>query len=214
VGADREALVADLLCRALSFEASSSKEWTRPLMPNSTDGNNVSTMAGQTHQAGDDRTAERVAAAVSKSKRNLHDGLMAASSAAEAVRSAERRLKIKVEYALEAVYKLRCQLRSVPADGRKSLSSDAGVGRWSAEDFGYSITQLARLTLGDKFKPANLEACVRLLQLAEQENIAPKGFLRFMRKVGGVDVNTKVFHKLAEQPKVGTTWLKRPAKGQ
>src|SRR5215211_1067897 len=58
-------------------------------------------------------TAGRIASAVSKTKRSFHDKLMAASSTADAVRSAERRLKIKVEYALKAVYELRCQLRPV-----------------------------------------------------------------------------------------------------
>jgi hypothetical protein len=93
------------------------------------------------------------------------------------------------------------------------VSSDAGVGRWSAEDSEYSIKHLVQLVLSDMFKPATLQACVKLLQLAEQENIASKDFLRFMRKVGGVDVNTIVVHKLAKQPGAGTILLKRPAKG-
>ena len=72
-------------------------------MPNSTDGNNVSISAGQTRQASGDRTAERIASAVSEAKEGFHDKLLDASSAAEAARSAERLLKIKAEYALEAV---------------------------------------------------------------------------------------------------------------
>ncbi len=123
---------------------------------------------------------------------------MAAKSAADLVQRAKTRLQINIEYALEAVYKLRCQLRPVPVDGRKPVSSDAGPGRWSAEASGYSITQLVRLILGDKLDPASLKASVELLQLAEGENTAPKNFRRFMRKVSGVDVNTKAVHRSAK----------------
>ena len=78
-------------------------------MPNSTDGSKVSILAGQTRQVSGDRTAERVASAVSEAKMDLRQKLMAASSAAEAARSAERLWKTKAEYALEAVYELRYQ---------------------------------------------------------------------------------------------------------
>lgn len=61
-------------------------------MPNSTDGKKVSISARQPLQAGEDRTAARIAAAVSKTKKDSLDKVMAAKSAADAVQSAKRRL--------------------------------------------------------------------------------------------------------------------------
>ena len=182
-------------------------------MSSSTDGNKVSILAGQTQQASGDRTAERLAAVVSEAKEGFHDKLMAASSAAEAMRSAERLLKTKAEYALEAVYELLCQLRPDPTSGRKPIPSNAGVGIWPVGSSEYYITELVQLFFADKLKPASLEACVKLLQLAEKENIAPENFRRFMRNVGGTDVNVKFVMKPAKQPGPDATSLKRPAEG-
>ncbi len=167
-------------------------------MPNSTDGNNVSILAGQTRQASGDRTAERVAAVVSEARMGLRQKLMAASSAAEAMRSAERLLKTKAEYALEAVYELLCELRPDPAGRPGPVPSNAGVGIWPVGNSEYCITELVRLFFADELKPASLEACVKLLQVAEKENVAPENFRRFMRNVGGIDVNVKFVIKSAK----------------
>ena len=138
-------------------------------MPNSTDGSKVSILAGQTRQASGDRTAERVAAVVSEARMGLRQKLMAASSAAEAMRSAERLLKTKAEYALGAVYELLCERRPDPANGRKPIPPNAGVGIWPIANSEYDITELVRLFFADELKPASLEACVKLLQLAEKK---------------------------------------------
>jgi hypothetical protein len=183
-------------------------------MPNSADGNNASILAGQTQQANEDRIAERIASAVSKTKRGLHNKLMAASSAAEAMRRAEGLLKIKTEYALEAVYELRHQHRLDPAGKPKPVSSNAGAGTWSVANSEYDITELVRLFFADKLKPASLKTCVKLLQLAEKESVAPENFRRFMRNVGGIDVNVKLLIKSAKQPGPDATSLKRPAEGR
>lgn len=103
-----------------------------------------------------------------------------------------------IDCALETVYELRCQFRPDPADGRKPVSSIAGVGVRSIEISCYDTAELVRLIFGNKLNPASLTTCVELLQPAERENIAPDKLRRFMRKIGGVEVNTKIVHKSAK----------------
>jgi hypothetical protein len=128
-------------------------------------------------QAGGDRTAGRVASAVAEAKRDIYDRLMEANSAAETVRSAERQLQTTVERALEAVYALWYRLSMAP--------SEMGVDARSAGAPGHEIAQLARLIFGGVLGPAALEACVNLLQLAEEEATPPHEFGSFMWEVCG-----------------------------
>lgn len=77
-------IVAGLLCRALSFGASSPRKRNRRPMLNSTDGNKVSISVRQAPRASDDRTAARIAAVVSKTKKDSLVKFMAAKSAVDA----------------------------------------------------------------------------------------------------------------------------------
>ena len=106
-----------------------------------------------------------------------------------------------------------CELRPDPASGRKPIPSIDGVGIWPIGNSEYCITELVRLFFADELKPASLKACVKLLQLAEKENVAPENFRRFMRNVGGIDVNVKFVIKSAKQPGSDATSLKRLAEG-
>lgn len=54
-------------------------------MPNGTDGNKVSILASQTPQASEDCTAEHIASAVSKTKKDFLVKFMAAKLAADAM---------------------------------------------------------------------------------------------------------------------------------
>jgi hypothetical protein len=132
---------------------------------------------GGKHQASEDHIAGRVALAVAEAKRDIYDKLMEANSAAEAVRSAERQLQTTVEQALEAVYDVWCCLGLEP--------SETGVDARSAEASGHGIARLARLTLGHVLGPAAFEACVKLLQLADEEATLPYEFGLFLREVCG-----------------------------
>lgn len=183
-------------------------------MPNNTDGNKVSILAGQTPQTSEGRIAERIYSAVSKSKIETQNSLVDAVYAAERVQTAERILRIKFGYALEAVYELRCQLRPNPAGRQNSDPTNAGVGIRSVEKSKYIITDLVRFIIGDKLKPASLDACVDLLQLAEKEGIAPENFRRFMRNIGSIDVSMKIGIKSAKQPRSNAALLKQPANGR
>jgi hypothetical protein len=132
---------------------------------------------GGRRQAGGDRTAGRVASAVAEARRGIYDRLMEANSAAETVRGAERQLQTTVERALEAVYALWYRLSMAP--------SEMGVDARSAGAPGHEIAQLARLIFGGVLGPAALEACVNLLQLAEEEATPPHEFGSFMWEVCG-----------------------------
>lgn len=183
-------------------------------MPNSTGGNKVSILPRQTPQAREDRAAERIAAVASKTKKDYLDKVIAAKSAADTVQSAKRRLQKNIECALEAVYTLLCQFRPDPAGRPEPVLSTAGVNVRSGGISYYDTTKLVRLILGGELNPASLRACVELLRLAEKEDIAPNNFRRFVKKFGGVEVNTKIVHKSAKQPGTGAALLKHPAQSR
>ncbi len=176
------------------------KKMDETTMPNSTGGINVSILAGQTRQANKDCTAAHTAPGASNTTASFLDEfinkMMAAGTAVETAMWTGDRLNLNVEQALEALYRIICHFRPDPADGRKPVSSDAGVSK--PEVSVHDISKIVQFLSCSGLKPATVQACAELLWLAEQKEIAQHDFRRFLREVGGVAVRTMAADIMAE----------------
>jgi hypothetical protein len=155
-------------------------------------GNSLGALSELTRRAIEERAAEHVASAVTRTEMRFRDKLARASAEASAAMRAEKLLKTRVERAMAAVYELTCWSRPDPAKDRKPSHSDARAGPWLAEAAERESAELVGLFLGGLLKPDGVRVCAKLLRLARHQKVEPKDFHRFLRSAGAVDVSTRV----------------------